>query len=167
MEKQICSLRRIQILVELTQWRYTDIMLDESIKKRPHHTLLKQQKSVDEAVDQMIDTKIMEWSRSPQDFPVALERKDRRKRFCVDFRALNQITKNNAPPPSVNEDILSVKYFSKLDLKTGYWQVQLQKEDKEKRAFTCFRSLFYYNVLSFGLSSSPAVFQELMSVILH
>ena len=59
------------------------------------------------------------------------------------------------------------KYFTALDLKSGYWQIPLNEEDMEKRALTCHRCLYEYNVMPFGLANSPGIFQELMSVVLH
>ena len=144
----------------------------EPIKKQPYRTPLGQRRTVDLAIDEMMQAGVIERSRSPWGFPIVLvEKKDGSKRFCVDFRALNKITKNNAHPLPVIDDILaslgSAKFFSKLDLKSGYWQVQLHEDDKEKSAFTCHRGLFQFNVMPFGLANAPGVFQELMSIVLQ
>ena len=58
------------------------------------------------------------------------------------------------------------KYFISLDLKNGYWQVQMAENDKEKTAFACHRGLFQFNAMPFGLTHAPAIFQELMSNVL-
>ena len=69
------------------------------------------------------------------------------------------------------DDILALlgkaKYFTSLNLKSGYWQVLMNETDKEKTAFTCHRGRFEFNVMPFSLSTAPAVFQELMSVVLQ
>ena len=55
------------------------------------------------------------------------------------------------------------KFFTILDLKSGYWQVLMGKNGKEKMVFACHRGLFQFNVMSFGLTAAPAIFQGLMS----
>ena len=107
------------------------------IKKRPYRIPLKQRKIVDQAIDEMLEAKVIERSRSAWGFPVILvEKKDGTKRFCIDFRALNKISKGSATPLPVIDDILaslgSARYFSKLDLKAGYWQVGWKNLAKKK-----------------------------------
>ena len=69
------------------------------------------------------------------------------------------------------DDILALlgktKYFTSLDLKSGYWQVLMDEADKEKTAFACHCGLFEFNVMPFGLSNAPAILQELMSIVLQ
>ena len=142
------------------------------IKMRPYRTPIKNREVVDQAIDEMLDTGVINRSRSPWPFPVVIvDRKDGSKRFCVDFRKLNQITKKHSFPLPLIDDILALlgkaKYFTSLDLKNGYWQVAMDDKDKEKTAFTCQKGLFEFNVMPFGLSNAPAVFQELMSVVLR
>ena len=61
----------------------------------------------------------------------------------------------------------NARYFIALDLKSGYWQVQLDDDSKEKTVFACHRGLFQFNVMPFGLSNAPAVFQELLNIVLQ
>ena len=142
-----------------------------SIKLRPYRTPLNNRKIVDKAVDEMMEAKIISRSKSPWSFPVVIvDKKDGSKRFCVDFRRLNKITKMNSYPLPLIDDILALlgnaKYFTSLDLKSGYWQVLMDEADEEKTAFTCHRGLFQFNFMPFGLSNAPAIFQELMSIVL-
>ena len=144
----------------------------DPIKLRPYRTPLNNRKIIDETIDEMLDAKVIRRSRSPWSFPVVIvDKKDGSKRFCVDFRKLNQVTKKNSYLLPVIDDILALlgkaKYFTSLDLKSGYWQVLMNESDKEKTAFACHRGLFEFNVMPFGLSNAPAVFQELMSVVLQ
>jgi len=119
----------------------------------------------------MLDANIISKSKSPWSFPVVIvDKKDGTKRFCIDYRKLNKITKPNSYPLPVIDDILALlgnaKYFSSLDLKSGYWQVLMDDDDKEKTAFACHRGLYQFNVLPFGLCNAPAIFQEMMSIVL-
>ena len=58
-----------------------------------------------------------------------------------------------------------VKYFTILDLKSGYWQIPVN-EDKEKTAFTCHRSLYKYNVMTFDVANALEIFHKLISIVL-
>ncbi|MCG8078877.1 MAG: DDE-type integrase/transposase/recombinase [Candidatus Thiodiazotropha taylori] len=142
------------------------------MKLRPYRTPLNNRKVIDNAIDEKKKKKIIERSKSPWSFPVVIvDKKDGSKRFCVDFRALNKVTKANSYPLPLIDDILALlghaKYFTLLDLKSGYWQVCVDDECKEKTAFACHRGLFQFNVMPFGLTTAPAVFQELMSHVLE
>ena len=137
------------------------------IKLKPYRTTLNNIKIVEEAVKDMLDAKIIRKSRSPWAFPVVkVEKKDKTKRFRIDFRKLNNITKKNSFPLPVIDDILAqlgkAKYFTALDLKSGYHQIEMDEKDKEKTAFTCHVGLFEYNKLPFDLANGPSIFQELM-----
>lgn len=142
------------------------------IKLRPYRTPIKNREVIAKAVDEMLDAKVIRRSNSPWSFPVVIvDKKDGTKRFCVDFRKLNQVTKRNSYPLPLIDDILALlgkaKFFTSLDLKSGYWQVLMDEKDKEKTAFACHRGLFEFNVMPFGLSNAPAIFQELMSIVLN
>ena len=120
----------------------------------------------------MLDADVIRRSRSPWSFPVVIvDKKIGSKRLCVEFRSLNKVTKKNSCPLPLIDDILALlgkaKYFTSLDLKSGYWQVAMDEKDKEKTAFACHKGLFEFNVMPFGLSNAPAVFQKLMSVVLQ
>ena len=142
------------------------------IKLRPYRTPLNNRKGIDNAIDEMLSAKIIERSKSPWSFPVVIvDKKDGTARFCVDFRALNKITKTNSYPLPVIDDVLArlghARYFTSLDLKSGYWQVLIDDSDKEKTAFACHRGLLQFNVMPFGLCNAPAIFQNLMATVLE
>ena len=89
------------------------------IKQRPYRTPLNNRRVIDETIDEMLESNIIRRSRSPWSFPVVIiDKKDGSKRFCVDFRKLNQVTKKNSYPLPVIDDILTLlgkaKYFTSL-----------------------------------------------------
>jgi len=98
------------------------------------------------------------------------ENKDGSARFCVDYRKLNELTRKDAYPiPRIDDtlDTLSEsKWFSTLDLLSGYWQVEVEEADREKTAFSTQHRLFEFKVMPFGLCDAPATFQRLMDLVL-
>ena len=123
-------------------------------------------------VQQMLSSKVIRPSNSPWASPVVMVRKkDGSLRFCVDFRQLNAATiKDTHPLPRI-DDLLDAlrgaKWFSTLDLKSGYWQVPISEQDKEKTAFrTSSGQLFEFNQVPFGLCNAPATFSRLMDRVL-
>ena len=117
---------------------------------------------------EMLDSDAIRPSQSPYSSNVVLVRKkDGSLRFCIDFRKLNSRTIRDAYTlPRIDETIdtlIGSKYFSKLDLRSGYWQVEMKEEDKFKTAFTVGSlGFFECNRMAFGLTNAPATFQRLM-----
>ena len=92
-------------------------------------------------------------------------------RFCVDFRSLNAVTKFDPYPLPVFEETTSTlfgsRYFSVLDCYSGFWQVPIKEEHKERTGFTVPQGHYEFNRLPFGLSNSPSNFQRLMDIVLR
>ena len=99
--------------------------------------------------------------------------KDKNKplRGVVDYQALNPITKrNNAPlprSPEMSDRLGGARFFSKLDMKTGFHQIRVRHEDIEKTAFNTKYGQFEYPVMPIGLCNAPATFQTLMNQIFY
>ena len=122
-------------------------------------------------IREMLKKDIIEPSNSPWSSPIVLvKKKDSTYRFCVDYRKLNAVTVKDAYPlpriDSMLDSLSGSSLYSTLDLATGYWQVQMDKEHKEKTAFITRDGLFQFKVLPFGVANGPACFERLMETVL-
>lgn len=127
---------------------------------------------ISDKVRQMKNLNVIEESRSPFSSPVVLAKKKNGEwRFCVDFRTLNSITTKDAYPlPRIDDTLRALhgnRYFSILDLLSGFWQIPLAQRDKHKTAFVTRDGLFQFKVMPFGLTNAPATFQRLMDKVLN
>ena len=123
-------------------------------------------------VQQMLKSGVIRPCNNPWALPVVmLKKKDGSLHFCEDFRQLKAATIKDAHPLPRIDDLLDAlhgaRWFSTLDLKSGYWQVPIQERDKEKTAFrTSSGQLFEINQVPFGLCNAPATFSRLMDRVL-
>ena len=127
--------------------------------------------TVRQLLDQMTSKGVISPSKSPWASPIVLvKKKDGTIRFCIDYRKVNNLTVKDAYPlPRVDDTLDTLAgsvWFTTLDLKSGYWQVEVAQEDRAKTAFTTQEGLFEFNVMPFGLCNAPATFQRLMDSVL-
>ncbi|UYV61731.1 hypothetical protein LAZ67_1006186 [Cordylochernes scorpioides] len=141
------------------------------IKHKPYRVSAKERTIIKDQIDEMLEEGIIRQSSSPWSFPVILVKKrDGKYRFCVDYRKLNEVTVKDVYPIPRIDDVMDTlqgsKYFSAIDLKSGYWQVEIEERDKEKTAFTTAHGLYEFNVMPFGLCNAPATFERNMDNVL-
>ena len=127
---------------------------------------------VDTMVEEMRQNGVMQPSQSPWASPIVLTtKKDGTSCFCVDYRRLNQVTKQDVYPLPWVDDSLDLlahsKYFTTLDLASGYLQVKVEPQSQEKTAFVTHSGLFEFKKMPFGLCNAPATFQRLMERVLE
>lgn len=119
----------------------------------------------------LLDKGFISPSTSPYGAPVLfVKKKDGSLRMCVDYRGLNRITrKNRHPLPRIDELVdrfRTAKVFSKLDLLSGYHQMQVHPDDRHKTAFRTRYGHYEFNVVPFGLTNAPAAFSNMMRIAL-
>lgn len=142
------------------------------IRQRAYRHSPRQKDVAQGIIDELLENKMIRLSMSPWAAPIVLvQKKTGDVRLCVDFRKLNAITKKDSFPLPRIDDVLDLlqgqQYFSTLDLASGYWQIELEEDSKEKTAFIVDNNLYEWNRLAFGLTNAPGTFQRLMNSVLR
>jgi hypothetical protein len=142
------------------------------VRQPPHRLGPEKEAEVERQVEDLQKRGLIEPADGAWSSPVVLvKKKDNTWRFCVDYRRLNDVTQHDAYPLPRIDDSLSTlsgsRYFSTLDLVSGYWQVPMSIEAQEKSAFVTRSGFWKWRVLPFGLTSAPATFQRLMERVLR
>ena len=137
------------------------------VKQRAYRVSPKEDEFIKKEVEKLLDMKIIKPSKSPWASPVVLAgKKDGTLRFCVNYKALNDVTVKDSYPQPIIEDLLNQvaghKYYTKLDLYSGYHQIPMNEESIEKTAFIVKQGLYEFERMPFGLTNAPASFQRAM-----
>ena len=126
---------------------------------------------IDTEVAKMQEHGIVEPAASPWASNVVLVRKkDGSVRLCIDYRRINSITyKDSYPLPLIDNCLTALSgasWFSTLDLRSGYHNIPIAEEDRDKSAFVTRSGCFRFTVMPFGMTCAPSVFQRLMDFVL-
>ena len=144
---------------------------NQPVRHRPRRLPYAHRAEAEHQIAEMLNQGIISPSNSPWSSPIVLVKKRNGEfRFCVDYRRLNEVTENDSHPLPNIADILdslgNSRYFSTLDLRNGYWQIEIDQKDRPKSAFVTSSGLFQFNRMSFGLKTAPATFQRAMEIVL-
>ncbi|KAL0554728.1 hypothetical protein IC582_008656 [Cucumis melo] len=123
-------------------------------------------------LDELLNAGFIRPAKAPYGAPVLFQKKkDGSLRLCIDYRALNKLTVCNKYLLSIITDLFDrlhgPKYFSKLDLRSGYYQVRITEGDEPKITCVTRYGAFEFLVMPFGLTNAPATFCTLMNQVFH
>nr|CAD1820409.1 unnamed protein product [Ananas comosus var. bracteatus] len=140
--------------------------------KAPYRMAPPELEELQRQLKDLLDAGFIRPSKAPYEAPVLFQRKsDGSLRLCIDYRALNKVTvKNKYPIPLVADlfdQLGGAKFFTKLDLRSGYYQVRIAEGDEEKTACVTRYGAYEFLVMPFGLTNAPATFCTLMNKLFH
>ncbi|KAJ8459552.1 hypothetical protein OPV22_032478 [Ensete ventricosum] len=134
----------------------------------PYHMAPPELAELRKHLDKLLSGGLIRSSKAPFRAPVFFQKKqDRSLRLCIDYRALNKMTVKNKYPilliVNLFDQLGKAKYFSKLDLRSGYWHVHIAEGDEAKTTCVTRYGAFEFLVMPFGLTNAPATFCTLMN----
>ena len=142
------------------------------IKQRMRRTPLGYANEEQEHLEKLLKAGVIEPSCSEWASPSVLVRKrDGSVRWCIDLRKLNDVTVKDCYPLPLLQDCIDAlegcRYFTTLDMASGYYQLEVAEEDRDKTAFVTKYGLFSFRRMPFGLCNAPATFSRSISLVLR
>lgn len=151
-----------------------DLLVERYCCKRPYRCTIDDKKEIEDQISKLLEKNLIEESYSPFAAPVTLafkKEENKKSRLCIDFRDLNKIVVPQAQPFPLIEDLMvktrNCNYFSRLDINSAFWSIPLRVEDRKKTDFVTQEGHYQWTCLPFGLKTSPAIFQRILSNILR
>nr|GEZ79349.1 putative reverse transcriptase domain-containing protein [Tanacetum cinerariifolium] len=144
----------------------------QPISEAPYRMAPIELKESKEQLQELLYLGFIRPSVSPWGVPVLfVKKKDGSMSLCIDYRELNRVTiRNRYPLPQIDdllEQLQDAKFFSKIDLRSGYHQLRVKEQDIPKTAFRTCYGHYEFLVMPFGLTNAPALFMDLMNRIIH
>ncbi|GJS44138.1 putative reverse transcriptase domain-containing protein [Tanacetum coccineum] len=138
------------------------------VVKSPYRLAPSEMQELSEQLQELQDKGFIRPSHSPWGALVLfVKKKDGALRMCIDYQELNKLTvKNRYPLPRIDDlfdQLQGARYFSKIDLRSGYHQLRVHEDDIPKTAFRTRYRHFEFTVMPFGLTNAPTVFMDLMN----
>ena len=150
------------------------LTVNKYIAKKPYRCTVEDKIEIEKQIKELLEAGLIQESCSPYAAPVTLvyKKEDGRKsRLCVDFRELNKIVVPDSQPFPRIEDLTvrarGCKYYTKLDINSAFWSIPVREKDRYKMAFVTHHGHWQWTCLPFGLKSSPAIFQRVLSSVLR
>ena len=108
-------------------------------RQQPYRAGPEKRKIIEEHIKELLEADVIEPAQSPWAAPIVIVYQPNKIRFCIDYRRLNNLTvKDRYPFPRMGDCLDSLgkaKWFTTLDCNSGYWQVPIAEEDRDKTAF--------------------------------
>ena len=145
---------------------------DQPVRSRPYPVPYSLRESLKKDITDMMKMGVIRESSSPYASPVVVvKKKDNTNRICVDYRRLNKLTIFDPEPMPTAEHLFQKlngdKYFTRIDLSKGYWQISIPEGDIPKTAFVTPDGSYEFLKMPFGMINSAATLKRAMKKLLH
>ncbi|GKB99337.1 putative reverse transcriptase domain-containing protein [Tanacetum coccineum] len=165
---KLCSVMKARRYLSRGCHAFIAHVINTNFEKKSVEDVLIVNEFLDIFLEELPDKGFIRPSSSPWGAPILfVKKKVCIMRMCIDYRELNKVTvKNVYPLPRIDDlfdQIQGARWFSKIDLSSGYYQLKVREEDIPKMAFRTRYGHFEFVVMPFGLTNAPTIFMDLMN----